>query len=183
MFEPVRALPTVAVSDMDRAKQFYGDVLGLKVDQERPDGVLYEAGGGSLILVYVSQFAGTAQSMSGIDLDVVDVTAKLTPGQTSASIQASSTGRRSASSASLTAAVASHPMWARSSVSAVVANRVCTTERSSANGSRTTASAAEVIGLFGSPTTATEGIRPRASSRTWSTSVVVPDRLMTTTES
>ena len=56
MFEPVRALPTVAVSDMDRAKQFYGDVLGLKVDQERPDGVLYEAGGGSLILVYVSQF-------------------------------------------------------------------------------------------------------------------------------
>ena len=72
MFEPVRALPTVAVSDMDRAKQFYGDVLGLKVDQERPDGVLYEAGGGSLILVYVSQFAGTAQSTC-VSLEVADV--------------------------------------------------------------------------------------------------------------
>ncbi|MFO0553747.1 MAG: MopE-related protein [Polyangiaceae bacterium] len=38
------------------------------------------------------QLTGTAQSMSGIDLDVVDVTAKLTPGQTSAPIQATSTG-------------------------------------------------------------------------------------------
>ncbi len=38
------------------------------------------------------QLTGTAQSMSGIDLDVVDVTNKLTAGQTSAPIQATSTG-------------------------------------------------------------------------------------------
>lgn len=38
------------------------------------------------------QLTGTAGSMSGIDLDVVDVTAKLSPGQTSASVQATSTG-------------------------------------------------------------------------------------------
>ncbi len=38
------------------------------------------------------QLLGTAQSMSGIDLDVVDITAKLTAGQTSAPIQATSTG-------------------------------------------------------------------------------------------
>lgn len=38
------------------------------------------------------QLTGTAQSMSGIDIDVVDVTGLLSPGQTSATIQASSTG-------------------------------------------------------------------------------------------
>ncbi len=38
------------------------------------------------------QLTGTAQSMAGLDLDVVDVTAKLTAAQTSAPIQATSTG-------------------------------------------------------------------------------------------
>jgi len=38
------------------------------------------------------QLTGTAQSMSGMDLDIVDVTAKLTAGQTSAPIQATSSG-------------------------------------------------------------------------------------------
>ncbi len=38
------------------------------------------------------QLAGTPQSMSGIDLDVVDVTAKVMGGQTSATIQGTSTG-------------------------------------------------------------------------------------------
>jgi uncharacterized repeat protein (TIGR01451 family) len=38
------------------------------------------------------QLTGTAQSMSGMDLDVVDVRSLVTPGQTSASISATSTG-------------------------------------------------------------------------------------------
>ena len=62
MFETLRATPTIAVSDIERAKKFYGETLGLKVNDERADGVRYEAGGGSLVLVYPSQFAGTAKS-------------------------------------------------------------------------------------------------------------------------
>lgn len=38
------------------------------------------------------QLTGTPQSYAGVDLDVVDITAKLTAGQTSATIQATSTG-------------------------------------------------------------------------------------------
>ncbi len=38
------------------------------------------------------QLKGTAQSMAGMDLDVVDVTSKVTAGQTSAPIQATTTG-------------------------------------------------------------------------------------------
>ena len=73
MFETLRATPTIAVSDLERAKKFYGETLGLKVKDERADGVRYEAGGGSLVLVYPSQFAGTAQSTyMGFDVDDVE---------------------------------------------------------------------------------------------------------------
>jgi catechol 2,3-dioxygenase-like lactoylglutathione lyase family enzyme len=70
MFESVRAMPTIAVSDIERAKKFYGQTLGLKVKDERADGIRYEAGGGTVLLVYPSQFAGTAKSTyMGFDVD------------------------------------------------------------------------------------------------------------------
>jgi catechol 2,3-dioxygenase-like lactoylglutathione lyase family enzyme len=70
MFESMRAVPTIAVSDMERAKEFYGGTLGLKPRDERSNGVRYEAGGGTLVLVYPSQFAGTAKSTCmGFDVD------------------------------------------------------------------------------------------------------------------
>lgn len=72
MFESLRAVPTIAVSDIERARRFYGETLGLKVKDERADGIRYEAGGGSLVLVYPSQFAGTAQS-TYMGFDVEDV--------------------------------------------------------------------------------------------------------------
>lgn len=74
MFEPLRAVPTIAVSDIEKAKMFYGETLGLKVRDERADGVRYEAGGGSLVLVYPSQFAGTAQSTT-VSFEVADLDA------------------------------------------------------------------------------------------------------------
>jgi catechol 2,3-dioxygenase-like lactoylglutathione lyase family enzyme len=59
MFESARA--TVAVSDLGRARKFYEDTLGLKVKDERADGVTYDVGD-TWFLVYPSQFAGTAKS-------------------------------------------------------------------------------------------------------------------------
>jgi catechol 2,3-dioxygenase-like lactoylglutathione lyase family enzyme len=57
-----KAVATIAVSDMEKARQFYEGTLGLKVLDERSDGTRYEAGGGTWFLVYPSQFAGTAKS-------------------------------------------------------------------------------------------------------------------------
>ena len=75
MFEPLSAVPTIAVSDIERARQFYGETLGLKVRDERADGIRYETGGGTAVLVYPSQFAGTAQSTSmGFEVDDVEKT-------------------------------------------------------------------------------------------------------------
>jgi catechol 2,3-dioxygenase-like lactoylglutathione lyase family enzyme len=62
MFESATAHATIAVSDIERAKEFYGGTLGLKMIDERSDGVRYGDGGDGWFLVYPSQFAGTAQS-------------------------------------------------------------------------------------------------------------------------
>ena len=72
MFEPLRAAPTIAVSDLERARKFYGETLGLQVKDERSDGVMYDGGGGTTLLVYPSQFAGTSQSTS-MSFEVKDV--------------------------------------------------------------------------------------------------------------
>ncbi len=63
MIRPVSVQASIAVSDLDRAKTFYGEALGLTVKEERFDGVIYEAGDASF-LVYPSQFAGTNKSTS-----------------------------------------------------------------------------------------------------------------------
>lgn len=50
--------PSVAVSDLERAKTFYSQTLGLAIDQENPGGVTYKCGQ-SRLFVYESQYAGT----------------------------------------------------------------------------------------------------------------------------
>jgi catechol 2,3-dioxygenase-like lactoylglutathione lyase family enzyme len=77
MFESATAHATIAVSDQDRAKKFYGETLGLKILDERSDGIRYQAGGGTWFLVYPSQFAGTAKSTyMGFDVDDVETTVR-----------------------------------------------------------------------------------------------------------
>lgn len=48
----------VAVKDLDQAKKFYGETLGLKLKTEIPGGLLF-ASGNSDVFVYSSEFAGT----------------------------------------------------------------------------------------------------------------------------
>jgi catechol 2,3-dioxygenase-like lactoylglutathione lyase family enzyme len=64
MLESASAHATIAVTDIDRAKKFYGETLGLRVLNERPEGVRYGSGSDAWFLVYPSQFAGTSQSTS-----------------------------------------------------------------------------------------------------------------------
>jgi catechol 2,3-dioxygenase-like lactoylglutathione lyase family enzyme len=50
---------TVAVKDMDAAKKFYGETLGLaKTDTDDPSGTMFKSGS-SMLFVYPSQYAGT----------------------------------------------------------------------------------------------------------------------------
>jgi catechol 2,3-dioxygenase-like lactoylglutathione lyase family enzyme len=73
-------IPTLAVSDMERARDFYENTLGLKQAPGLPDGadagaIVYQSGS-SAVLVYLSTYAGTNQATAaawgvGDDFDAV----------------------------------------------------------------------------------------------------------------
>jgi catechol 2,3-dioxygenase-like lactoylglutathione lyase family enzyme len=68
---------TVAVSDLDRAKQFYEGKLGLTATggQEEAQVVVYGCGDGSELIVYVSEHAGKATAtVATWDVDDVEQT-------------------------------------------------------------------------------------------------------------
>jgi len=69
------AAATLAVSDLQRAREFYEDTLGLTPVQEPPGAILYKSGN-SVVLVYPSEFAGTNQATAaswavGDDFDAI----------------------------------------------------------------------------------------------------------------
>jgi catechol 2,3-dioxygenase-like lactoylglutathione lyase family enzyme len=73
-------IPTLAVGDMERARDFYENTLGLKQVPGLPDGadigaILYQSGS-SAVLVYQSAYAGTNQATAaawgvGDDFDAI----------------------------------------------------------------------------------------------------------------
>jgi catechol 2,3-dioxygenase-like lactoylglutathione lyase family enzyme len=86
MLRDQNAIATVAVNDLETAKRFYEDKLGLQsTGTESAQAITYRTGGGTL-LVYASQFAGTNQATSvtwkvGDDFDELmrDLTGKGVP--------------------------------------------------------------------------------------------------------
>jgi len=59
MLKDKDATPTIAVKDIERARKFYQDVVGLTPLPVSEEGVAPFKSGSSSILVYKSEFAGT----------------------------------------------------------------------------------------------------------------------------
>ena len=57
-----KAHATVAVSDQKRGNAFYAETLGLKLLANNPGVAMFECGGGTILDVYQSPFAGTGKS-------------------------------------------------------------------------------------------------------------------------
>jgi catechol 2,3-dioxygenase-like lactoylglutathione lyase family enzyme len=56
------AVATLAVKDMEAAKKFYNEILGLEMEQGNdPGGTMFKSGN-SHVFVYESQYAGTNQA-------------------------------------------------------------------------------------------------------------------------
>ncbi len=69
------AAATIAVSDLQRARDFYENTLGLASVQEQPGGIVYKSGN-SAVLVYPSEYAGTNKATAaswavGDDFDAI----------------------------------------------------------------------------------------------------------------
>jgi catechol 2,3-dioxygenase-like lactoylglutathione lyase family enzyme len=69
------APPMIAVRDLDRARRFYEQTLGLKAEQEWGEGVSLKSGG-TVINVYTSEFAGTNKA-TALNFDVDDIEAEV----------------------------------------------------------------------------------------------------------
>ena len=70
-------IPTVAVSDMDRAKKFYEGKLGLSEGEDQPDGGrTYRCGDGTRIHVYPSpgNAGSSGATIAGWEVDDVEGT-------------------------------------------------------------------------------------------------------------
>jgi catechol 2,3-dioxygenase-like lactoylglutathione lyase family enzyme len=65
------ATPMIAVKDLDRARRFYEETLGLKAKDEWGEGVTLESGDTRLNL-YRSEFAGTNKA-TALTFDVDDI--------------------------------------------------------------------------------------------------------------
>ena len=65
------ATPMIAVKDLDRARRFYEETLGLKAKDEWGEGFTLESGD-TLINVYKSEFAGTNQA-TALNFDVDNI--------------------------------------------------------------------------------------------------------------
>jgi catechol 2,3-dioxygenase-like lactoylglutathione lyase family enzyme len=54
--------PTLPCKDLDRARKFYEGTLGLPVEEERADGIVFTCGEGSRLFIYPTEYAGTAKN-------------------------------------------------------------------------------------------------------------------------
>src|SRR5438552_7952146 len=72
MFKPLRTAATLPAQDLERAKAFYRDKLGLTPNQEDAGGVIYRSAGGTGFGVFASsgQPSGTHTQLA---IDVEDV--------------------------------------------------------------------------------------------------------------
>ena len=65
--------PTIPASDLERAKAFYRDTLGLTLTQEVTGGVVFASGGGTEIFLFPSPNAGRCPTTyAGWDVDDVE---------------------------------------------------------------------------------------------------------------
>ena len=71
----MRITVTLPASDLERAKAWYSQVLGLEPVEVLPTGEVWYELGGSRFLLYSSQFAGTNQATAaGLQVDDFDGT-------------------------------------------------------------------------------------------------------------
>ncbi len=61
MFEKLTAMAVLPASDISRARDYWRDVLGHEPTMSEEEGLFYDFAG-TIVLIYETQFAGTAQN-------------------------------------------------------------------------------------------------------------------------
>jgi catechol 2,3-dioxygenase-like lactoylglutathione lyase family enzyme len=67
---------TIPAQDLERAKSFYADKLGMKPTEERPEGLRYEFGEGRFLLFQSTGKASGAHTQLGFEVEDVEASVK-----------------------------------------------------------------------------------------------------------
>jgi catechol 2,3-dioxygenase-like lactoylglutathione lyase family enzyme len=77
MLGDARVQPMLPVKDLGKAQKFYEQTLGLKKEGEMPGEAVTYRSGGTTLVVYRSEFAGTNKGTAALwEVDDVDATVK-----------------------------------------------------------------------------------------------------------
>jgi catechol 2,3-dioxygenase-like lactoylglutathione lyase family enzyme len=96
MLETMDVAANIAVKDLDKARRFYADTLGLKQIDKDSDQVIVFQSGLSKILVYKSEFAGTNKATAAtwtVGDDVQGIARSLKPRASPSNITTCRTSR------------------------------------------------------------------------------------------
>ena len=74
MLKTGRVATRLPVQDMDRARKFYADKLGLEPSEERPGGLLYRCAGGEFALFESAGASPGTFTQMGWDVDDIEAT-------------------------------------------------------------------------------------------------------------
>ncbi len=72
MLNGTRSHTTLPASDLERARAFYAEKLGLEPVEERPSGLLYETGGGWFVIFPGSTPSTGAHTQMGFTVDDIE---------------------------------------------------------------------------------------------------------------
>ena len=73
MLQDGQVFASIPAADIERARAWYEEKLGLRPSQHMPDGSIYQCGGGTAFLLYQTQFAGTGKhTIAGWNVDDLD---------------------------------------------------------------------------------------------------------------
>ncbi len=60
MLNDSKVTANIPAADLERARAFYADKLGLTPTDENPGGLIYATGGGTMFFLYATEYAGQA---------------------------------------------------------------------------------------------------------------------------
>ena len=72
MLSNKKVRPTLPASDMDRAKKFWGETIGLRMSGESPGGVMFDCGDGRLFVFPSSNAGSNPSTYCGFDVDDIE---------------------------------------------------------------------------------------------------------------
>ena len=72
MLSSARVAPTLAVTDMERARRFYEDKVGLEVEIAVAETVRYRCGGGTGLAIFERPMTPVDRTVAGFEVDDIE---------------------------------------------------------------------------------------------------------------